>query len=221
MHYTIDKNPRINAKIAQDQEYINSKVLGLLGDHVHSILLCGGFGRGEGSVEVRRDEVHIVNDYDITIVLKQRNAFSYARLYRKYHAPLEVLADQLAADLKMKQVDLGLKPLAYFEKQAALKIENYEVKQGHVVTYGKDDPTKAMPDCREEDIPIFEGTWLFRNRGAGMLIAALYFLHGGGIPEDKKENFVIEWRFYDNYERENSDNYFINDRNNGYNIRMC
>lgn len=192
MPYTIDKNPRVDAKIAQDQEYINSKVLGILGNHIHSILLCGGFGRGEGSVELRHDEIHIVNDYDITIVVKERNLFNYARIYKKYHSALQALAEELATDLKMKQVDLALKSRSYFENRETLKIDNYEVKQGHVLTYGKDDPTKAMPDWRAEDIPLFEGTWLFRNRGAGMLIAALYFLHGDGIAEEKKENFVIE-----------------------------
>lgn len=192
MHYTIDKDPKINAKVEKDQEYINSHVLDLLGDHVHSILLCGGFGRGEGTVEVRGDEIHIVNDYDITIVLKERNRLKYAGLYRKYHAPLEALAVKLAKDLQMKQIDLALKHLSYFEQPAILKIENYEVKMGHVLTYGEEDPTEAMPDWRAEDIPLFEGTWLFRNRGAGMLIPVLYFMRDGGIPKEKKENFVIE-----------------------------
>jgi hypothetical protein len=49
-----------------------------------------------------------------------------------------------------------------------------------------------MPNWRAADIPLFEGIWLFRNRGAGMLIPALYFLRDDGIPDEKKENFVVE-----------------------------
>lgn len=192
MHYTIDKDPRIDVKIARDQEYINSQVVDLLGDHVHSILLCGGFGRGEGTVEVRGNEIHIVNDYDITIVLKERNRLKYARLYWKYHAPLQTLAVEVARDLRMKQVDLSLKHFSYFEKPTALKVENYEVKHGHVLTYGNEDPTRFMPGWDAEDIPLFEGTRLFLNRGAGMLLAALYFFSTGEIPKEKRENFVIE-----------------------------
>ena len=192
MHYTTDKDPNIDAKVEKDQEYINSHVLSLLGNQVHSILLCGGFGRGEGTVDVRNDEIHIVNDYDITIVLKERNRLKYAMLYRKYHAPLEALAVKLAKDLQMKQIDLVLKHFSYFEKPAALKIENYEVNQGHVLTYGEEDPTSSMSNWSAEDIPLFEGTWLFRNRGFCMLIPVLYFLRHGGIPENRKENFVIE-----------------------------
>lgn len=192
MHYSIDKDPNIDAKIEKDQEYINSKVLGLLGNHVHSILLCGGFGRGEGSVVVQNGKIHIVNDYDFTVVLKERNRLRYTKLYKKFHAPLEQLAVKLADELEIKQVDLALKPLSHFKKIKTLRIENYEVKKGNILIYGDKNPTKEMPDWDASDIPLFEGTWLFRNRGAGMLIAALYFLCDGGIPEEKKENFVIE-----------------------------
>jgi len=192
MHYTIDKDPKIDAKIEKDQVLINSKVLGLLGDHIHSILLCGGFGRGEGTVYVKDDQIQVVNDYDITILLNARNPIHYARLYKKYHAPLQSLAHTLAADLKIKQIDLALKHFSYFEKPVKLKIENYEVRQAHVVTYGEADPALLMPNWRTEDIPLFEGTWLFRNRGAGMLIPALYFMRDDGIPDEKRENFVVE-----------------------------
>ena len=126
------------------------------------------------------------------ILLKARNPIQYTMLYKRYHAPLQNLAHTLATDLKMKQIDLTLRHCSYFERPEILKIENYEVKQGHVLTYGVHDPTRLMPKWRAEDIPLFEGTWLFRNRGAGMLIPALYFMRDGGIPDEKKENFVIE-----------------------------
>ncbi len=192
MRNTIDKDPVINTKVDKDQEYINSHLLDLLGNHIHSILLCGGFGRGEGSVDVKNGNVHIVNDYDIIILLKEHNPFRYALLYKQFHAPLQNLAHKLADDLKMKQIDLSLKHFSYFSKKNPLNIDRYEVKYGHVMTYGEEDPTDAMSDGKAEDIPLFEGTWLFRNRGAGMLIPALYFMCDGGVPEDKKENFVIE-----------------------------
>jgi len=192
MHYTFDNNSIVDERVNRDQKYIKSKILDLLGNHVHSILLCGGFGRGEGTVIIRDDSIHIINDYDITIVLKEQNPLKYIWLYKKYYGPLQVLAGKLAKDLRMKQIDLSLKSFSYFKNQNTLKIENYEVKHGHVLTYGKDDPTMLMPDWKPEDITFFEGTWLFRNRGAGLLIPALYFLCEAGIPDEKKENFVIE-----------------------------
>lgn len=192
MHYTIDKDPKIDAKIEKDQVFINKKVLGLMGDYIHSILLCGGFGRGEGTVYVKNNQIKIVNDYDITILLKARNPIKFARLYNKYNPSLQEIARTMAEDLKIKQIDITLKHISYFEKPEALKIENYEVRHGHIVTYGKSDPALLMPNWRAVDIPLFEGIWLFRNRGAGMLIPALYFLRDDVIPDEKKENFVVE-----------------------------
>jgi hypothetical protein len=190
--YTAYPNTRINMKIQKDIELISHSILEILGDLVHSILLCGGFGRGEGSVVFEKETIHIVNDYDFTIVLQEKSRFQYVRFYKQYHAPIEELAVKLASKLDIKQIDLGLKPLSYFSKANVLRIENFEVKKGHVLIFGDEDPTAKMPNWKAEDLPLFEGTWLFRNRGTGMLIAALYFLCTDGIPEEKKENFVIE-----------------------------
>jgi len=62
------ENNMVNKKIQCDLDYICSKVKRLLGNNLHSILLCGGFGRGEGSVTITGSMVHIVNDYDFTVV---------------------------------------------------------------------------------------------------------------------------------------------------------
>lgn len=192
MHFTVHKSDLIDNKINADLQYIINNILDISGNDIYSILLCGGFGRGEGSVEIRDDDIHIVNDYDFTIVLKERNHLHYLWLYNKVHRPLNKLAEELAQKLKIKQIDFAIKPLSYFTNSNYLKIENYEIKNGHYLLHGTDNPTLHMPNWDPKDIPLFEGTWLFRNRGLGLLIAALYFHCKGGIPETKKENFVIE-----------------------------
>ncbi|MCR4432281.1 MAG: hypothetical protein NUV45_14865 [Tepidanaerobacteraceae bacterium] len=192
MHFTIHHDEQIDKKVRADLDLIKDEVLAFLGEEVHSILLCGGFGRGEGSVVVQNGLVRVVNDYDISIVLKERNRLRYAILYKRYHDPLNALAERLAHRLGMKQIDLCLKHLSYFDGDSALKIENYEVLKGHVLLYGEEEPCDAMPDWQPQDMPLFEGTWLFRNRGGGLLLAARYFMGRDGIPDDKRENFVIE-----------------------------
>lgn len=184
-------NRIINHKIRHDLDYICRKVKRLLGKNLHSILLCGGFGRGEGSVTITGNMVHIVNDYDFTVVFNTFSKIKYLKLYHQFHLPLEALAKELADTLEIKQVDLSPKPLSYFGDKT-LKIENYEVKKGHILLYGHTDPTDLMPDWKPADIPLFEGTWLFRNRGLGLILAALYFINRSGIPRIKKENFIIE-----------------------------
>jgi hypothetical protein len=173
-------------------DLIRHEVFVLLGRHVQAILLTGGFGRGEGSVVLSPDGVKIVNDYDIAIVLKASSHWQYLRLYRKFHRPLSALAEQLAGRLQMKQIDLVLRPPSYFNGRPPLKIENYEVRNGHQLLYGEEDPCRRMPKWRAEDLPLFEGTWLFRNRGLGLLMAACYLGRDGQIAEDCRDNFVIE-----------------------------
>jgi len=99
-------NTIINKKIQHDLDYICRKVKRLLGKNLHSILLCGGFGRGEGSITISKGKVHIVNDYDFTIVLNTFSKIKYIRLYHQFHLPLEALAKELADTLDIKQVDL-------------------------------------------------------------------------------------------------------------------
>jgi hypothetical protein len=89
-------------------------------------------------------------------------------------------------------VDLVLRPLSYFVGHPPLKIETFEVKNGHYLLHGTSNPCHLMPEWRAEDIPLFEGTWLFRNRGLGLLLAAAYFDPAGQISAQNRENFIIE-----------------------------
>ena len=186
-------------KIEDDIRRITAETVRLLGKNLHSLLLCGSFGRGEGGVVFEGHKIRIVNDYDFTVVLNAANPLSYAAMYKACHKPLERLGERLAKALGIKQVDLSPKPLFYFRgmpgRRPALRIENYEVKQGHVQVWPEDpaaNPTRCMPDWKPEDIPLFEGTWLFRNRGTGLVLAALYFDEDFKVARENRENFIIE-----------------------------
>ena len=192
MHFTTHHDLAIDAKVQSDLDAIKQGVLSVMGDEVGSILLTGGFGRGEGSVEVTDGRVRVINDYDILVTPRTKSRWGYARLYRRFHRRLAELAEALAQRLEMKQVDLVLKPASYFTGNDGLKIGNYEVQHGHYLLFGEEDPCQHMPAWRAEDIPLFEGTWLFRNRGLGLLIAGRYFIGQPSLPEANRENFVIE-----------------------------
>jgi len=73
MSYTVESSSAINSKIEFDLNIVVEKVSTSLSG-VHSILLGGGFGRGEGSVVVENGEVRIVNDYDIFVFVKEKNS---------------------------------------------------------------------------------------------------------------------------------------------------
>lgn len=193
MSYTVHRSPEIDAKIDADLRHVVARVLALLGEsQVEAILLTGGFGRGEGSVFHDAGGIRIVNDYDLAILPRVRGRLAFLRYYRRHHRALEALATELAAKLRVKQVDLTLRPWEYFTSPPALRVENFEVKTGHRLLHGTRDPCAAMPAWHAEDLPAFDGTWLFRNRGFGLLMARLYLWERSEPAEADGENFQIE-----------------------------
>ena len=63
MIYSLYKDPIINKKISSDLEYIINSILKSI-DGVVSIILTG-FGRGEGSVIIKDQNVNVLNDCDL------------------------------------------------------------------------------------------------------------------------------------------------------------
>ena len=191
-HYTLQNDPAIDARVDQDLHQVCREVLQALGSDVTAILLTGGFGRGEGSVTKRGERVQIINDYDVAIALRGSGWLGSRYVLWRNRRRLGALPQRLAEHLGIKQVDLTLRLPTYFTRGTPLRIENYEVKHGHRVLFGKIDPCDGMPDWRSEDIPAFEATWLFRNRGIGLLMAAAYLQPDGSINEADRQNFLVE-----------------------------
>lgn len=164
-----------------------SAILTLMGKHAQAIILCGGFGRGEGGVIVEDVGIHFVNDIDVIVILKG----NFLWLYRKYARKVQQLADKLSDELGIKQIDIGLRN-EWLLRSAPLTVANYELLHGHKVLYGDVDLFNLMPNYESDDIPMKEGTVYFLNRGSGLLISAKYLGDEGMVPLENWENFIIE-----------------------------
>lgn len=189
-NYTVYKSEEFDKIVSSDLDYIVSRTLNLMRnerDSIRAIVLSGGFGRGEGGVIFKDGRVRPINDYDISVIVEG----NYPLLYRKYQKKLWAMAERMAREIGIKQIDIGLRNI-HDLRSMPLTIENYEMLKGHKVLYGDIDLSKIMPNYDPAQIPLFEGTWLFRNRGGGLLIAAKYFIPQGKVPEEKKQNFGVE-----------------------------
>ena len=51
--------------------------------NLRSIILSGGFGRGEGSVIVEGEKVTPLKDYDILVILKKETINGNDRIYKQ------------------------------------------------------------------------------------------------------------------------------------------
>ena len=67
--FTIQKKNNYNLKIKEDLTIINNIILGDIYD-VISLVLVGGFGRGEGSMLSYNNQIIPINDYDIVVISK-------------------------------------------------------------------------------------------------------------------------------------------------------
>ena len=192
--YTQTFNPEAEALVASHLRWIVQRTLGCVPEgEILTILLTGGFGRGEGSVRVTAEGPRVMNDYDLAVVPRASSMAGFLAFVRRYQGGIDEAAREAAHELGVKQVDLSIRPHGYFRSPPELRIENYEVLVGHRVVYGETDPCGWMPAWKASDLPLFDGIWLFRNRGLGLLMARMYLELGhGGLAASDRENFFIE-----------------------------
>ena len=195
MKYTVLDNINVDSQIEKHMNIIVDELINILGKKLYAIILTGGFGRGEGSVLINTEnQVRIINDYDFEIIYKPVLGELASKIHMKtrYTKSLSALETKLAEELKIKQLDFTLRSLSDYNSNTKPKLADYDTKYGHIVLYGDNDPTSLMPTFKAADIPPFEGSWLLRNRGIGLLLAYFY-LNRDKPPEcQATDNFYIE-----------------------------
>ena len=165
--YTVD-GKTIDAVIDRHLEIINRGVLSVIGaSELEAVILCGGYGRGEGGVFVGADGTEsLYNDYDMFVIIKPVSGGRRAL----YQSRLKTLGHQLGGDFGI-DVDFGpLKTLAQMKK-APFTLFNYELKYGHKVTFGNPDVLSVMPSWNGDDIAVMEAVKLLLNRGVGLFLS--------------------------------------------------
>ncbi|MFK5891824.1 MAG: hypothetical protein QM504_01225 [Pseudomonadota bacterium] len=196
--YTAYTNKNIDNQIDAHMQSISHKLSNILGDDLYSIVLTGGFGRGEGSILINtidnKDTVKIINDYDFEIVYKSYIGELPGKIYMKlkYAKKISQLETELANEIDIKQLDFTLKSLTSYKSDNHPKLADYDTKYGHIIIYGDNDPTLLMPQYNASDIPPFEGSWLLRNRGIGLLLAYFYLAREKTPDCQATDNFYIE-----------------------------
>lgn len=135
-----------------------------------SIILSGGFGRGEGSVEVKGERIIPLNDFDIYIITEKEveeeklnnisNEIAKKLHIKNYGNPFYILDLEKCSNsfyLDFKSITLDklktLPPLIRF----------FELKYASNVIYGE-DYRPLMPPYKPEDIPRMEGFRILLNR---------------------------------------------------------
>jgi hypothetical protein len=169
MKYT--KSDKADRIVEKDLEIIKKIIVQEI--HPQSIVLFGGFGRGEGSYEIHRGKVIPLNDYDMYVVTKKK--ISDERLEdigmkcsRAIHkGGGEFVENFKEVYDKNKFFHVDLRWLNYNKLKKLKKINRtYELKYGSTIIYGEDIRKKI----NDISVPLSEAFRYLINPACHLLV---------------------------------------------------
>lgn len=125
-----------------------------------AIVLCGGYGRGEGGVLRKHSQEFPFDDYDLLVVFKA--------LKPKDRAKINLSLGRLAAQISEKTaVPVDIAPVVDLESlaQAPFTLFWYLLRHSHRVLWGQVDLLQILPTFPVERLAEEEGYKLLLNRG--------------------------------------------------------
>lgn len=158
--YSLYGSAAFDARVDADLAHIVRAVRSSTdGDKIHSIILLGGYGRGEGTpLRIGKEETPF-NDYDLIVVTNHPSE----RFVQQMHQLEKTLTEQLS-------IAVDLYPLSLSSlKHAESSLLNYEMQKGHQVIWGAKNALAVMPKIPIEQVSLNEGTRLLLNRGKLLL----------------------------------------------------
>lgn len=167
----IEKNylNKIVSSFIKDVEAMNNKII--------SIILFGGFGKGEGSVQAVNGKPVPYNDFDLYIVTEKKltdselNKISINASNAIGMGGLEIayFPEQIYDSNKFFHVDVRCIPYNKLGKLMNTQ-RYYELKYGSRVIYGDKTVLDKIPEIKTEEIPLSEGLRNLFNKLHTMLL---------------------------------------------------
>lgn len=177
--FTGFEDPRLEARIARDMDWIAGEVAGRLGAGYRALVLGGGYGRGEGGAVPTAEGLAPYNDYDLFVVVRGISRFRMPGLRDDLHALGTALEHDIGIEVELAPVraeDLW---------RLDFTMMWCELVHGHRVVDGPEDVLAAARPMPPERLPLIEGLRYLANRSA-LLLWAL----GGDLAADRVWKFV-------------------------------
>jgi hypothetical protein len=173
MKYTISKQS--DEKVQKDMKIICEEIKKNIKE-TESIILTGGFSRGEGPVKKIGEKFYPYNDYDIQIISGRKVS----------KEEIDRISNEISKKLKYKGIEnfypfkkeeQKLKDNFYLDlkcdtiselKNLLPRIRTCELKNNSAILYGK-EVRNCIPDYQIKDIPLSEGAKLLLDRMSQMI----------------------------------------------------
>lgn len=192
--YTIYNQAWIDRQIQEHidlaVERIKQKING-----IRSIILVGGFGRGEGSVKIENNQVCPLNDYDIYVILDGKLKVSEDesnQLMNEIEKTLGTSGFSLYEDSsKSFYFDIRFLNCRQLSNLAPF-IKYYEMKHASYILFG-DDIRDLIPDFQPNELPISEGLRFMLNRLSSIFLwTPIDLLLNRHLPEWQKDAILYD-----------------------------
>jgi hypothetical protein len=178
--YTARPRPEFDARVQSDLELIAARLLEDFPNQIEALILVGSFGRGEGTMLVKGQDVCPVHDYDIVVVTRVDLP----------HDRLSSASRDLANRLGLPHVDL----FSYRRQQLAafgLSVFALDLKSAGHIFYGDTTVLDAIRPMDPSRLPVDEARRLLFNR----LTCLLESIHEGDFhrPPEGDDAFRVAY----------------------------
>lgn len=157
MSYTIHNSEVIDARIESDLKIIKSLLINEFGNKIVSLVLIGGFPRGEGSVLIEKEFIRPLIDYDVVVVVEEK--INNVKL-RKCS---EEIIEKIGLKGKNFHIDL-ITMLGNSIKKLPFTQFNYDFKYAGKVFHGDKNILSLIPEFDVRKMPLETARFLLFNR---------------------------------------------------------
>ncbi|MHA1298622.1 MAG: hypothetical protein ACTSO9_04165 [Candidatus Helarchaeota archaeon] len=167
-NFTDYKENWIDAIISSHMEIISKEILKKI-KKIDSIILVGGFGRGEGTIKiVGKNKLIPLKDYDIIVVTNSNiSEKKYISLIQNIHNALKIPSNWYkGAAPGQFHINIKLVKMKNL-KRLPPDLSNYEIKVASKILYGT-DVRKLIP-IQKEDVTYSSGLRVLLNKVIGLL----------------------------------------------------
>lgn len=180
--FTVKGSFVVERKITVELQRITERISDAVGKNkIRSLVLLGGYGRGEGGVMMQDGEERPHNNYDLLLVVKSKNKVGYAQ------AALQGAMDGI---LQETQAGVDISVLsAPALKRMPCRLIWYDMRKGHRTLAGDARFIPSLGRFKKRNIPDWDIRNLLVNRATLLVINDL--LLEAGEPTDPKIRRLI------------------------------
>jgi hypothetical protein len=189
-HFTWHQDMRIDTQIRSQLQLITDIILKNISD-VKSILLTGGFGKGEGSVRTTKDgKIICLRDFDIAVIADRiPQEETVQKLYDQIYLSLDLDNPEYML-FRVSNFDVNIQ---FLRKRDLIyrDIWFFDLKAASQLLHGED--IRNLIPWSKEDIPLSSGLRILFEKVCGLLgFFSCDYLKSEKLSEEKSELLIVE-----------------------------